>query len=225
MATLPLIAVNVVVFLQQRSMPPELQERFVYWFGLVPARNSLTGGGWTNWWPFVTHMFLHANWPHLVGNMWTLWIFGDNVEDRMGTGRFFLFYLLGGIVAGLAQFFMIPHARVPMVGASGAVAGVLGAYFILFPNAHIIAMLPVFFYPLFFAVPAATYLLFWFLSQWWAGWLSRLMPAQTGGVAWWAHIGGFLFGVFAHPLFVGRPRTARRRAPDEWGWEEVWQRQ
>ncbi len=229
-ATIGLIVVNILIFLQQRGLPPALQERFVYLFGLVPAR--FTQPAWAermglplaDWWPFLTHMFLHANWPHLIGNMWSLWIFGDNIEDRMGSGRFLLFYLLGGVAAGLAQFYMMPTSRVPMVGASGAVAAVLGAYFLLYPTARIIAMFPVFFYPFFFAVPAATYLFFWFLSQWWAAGLSQLMPARTGGVAWWAHIGGFLFGLLAHPFFTARRRPCRRRSRDEWAWEEFWQR-
>lgn len=230
LATIGIIAINVLVFLQQRALPPELQERFVYLFGLVPARYTQPGWAWRTglpiggWWPFLTHMFLHANWPHLIGNMWSLWIFGDNVEDRMGSLRFLLFYLLGGLAAAVAQFWMMPEARIPMVGASGAVASVLGAYFVLFPSSRIVTMVPVFLYPIFFAVPAATYLLFWFLSQWWAGMLSRLMPMRTGGVAWWAHIGGFVFGFLMHPLFTPRRRPCRRRARDEWSWEEVWQR-
>jgi len=229
-ATLGLIAVNVLIFLQQRSLSPAMQERLVFLFGLVPLRYTAPdlasqygvppGDGW----PFLTHMFLHANWPHLIGNMWTLWIFGDNVEDRMGPVRFLLFYLLGGLAAAAAQLYAIPLASVPMVGASGAVAAVLGAYFLLYPTARVIALVPVFFYPLFVAVPAATYLLVWFLSQWWAGWLSSFAPTRGGGIAWWAHIGGFVFGLAAHRLFVGRRRVCRRRARDEWAWEEFWQR-
>lgn len=228
-ATLGLIAVNVLVFFQQRALPPPLQERFVFLFGLVPLRytapkialwHGLPPG---DIWPLLTHMFLHANWPHLIGNMWTLWIFGDNVEDRMGSVRFLLFYLLGGLAAAAAQIYAIPTATTPMVGASGAVAAVLGAYFLLYPTARVITLVPVFFYPLFFAVPAATYLLVWFLSQWWAGWLFSLAPTR-GGVAWWAHIGGFVFGLLAHRLFVVRRRFCRRRARDEWAWEEFWQR-
>ncbi len=227
-ATLALIAANALVFGFQRSLPPEIQERFVYLFGLVPAR--FTHPAWAArmglpvdvWWPFLTHMFLHANLPHLIGNLWTLWIFGDNVEDRMGGGRFLLFYVLGGLAAGLAQFFMMPAARAPMVGASGAVAAVLGAYFILYPTARVITLVPIFFYPLFFAIPAALYLLFWFLSQWWAVALAQWMPLRTGGVAWWAHIGGFVFGFLAHPFFVARRRGCRRRMRDERMWEEFW---
>jgi len=225
-----LIALNILAFWFQRSLPPLLEERFVYLFGIVPVRYSHPAWAWRmglpadDWWPFLTHMFLHANWPHLIGNMWTLWIFGDNVEDRMGTGRFLLFYLLGGVAAGAAQFVMAPNARVPMVGASGAVAAVLGAYFWLFPRARVVTVFPILFYPFFFALPAATYLLFWFLSQGWAAMLSAAAPARSGGVAWWAHVGGFVFGLAAHRLFLARRRPCRRRARDEYGWEEVWNR-
>ena len=227
LATLSLIAANVLVFIWHRSLSIAQQELVVYWLGLVPARYtnllSANPSGWPmfGWWPFLTHMFLHANLPHLIGNMWSLWIFGDNVEDRMGSGRFLIFYLLGGLAAAAAQILMHPSARLPMVGASGAVAAVLGAYFLLFPRSQIIAFAPVLFYPLFFTVPAATYLLFWFLSQWWAGTLSQLMPARTGGIAWWAHIGGFLFGLFLHPLFMISRRRCRR-LPEEFFWEEFW---
>lgn len=229
-ATIALIAVNTLVFLHQRALSPELQERFVFLFGLVPARDTQRAwsGPWgfsvAEVWPFLTHLFVHANGPHLIGNLWTLWIFGDNVEDRMGSARFIVFYLLGGLAAAAAQCYAMPGARVPMVGASGAVAAVLGAYFVLFPAARIITLVPILFYPLFFALPAATYLMIWFLTQWWAGWLSSLAPTRSGGIAWWAHIGGFVFGLATHRLFVLRRRYCRRRSRDERTWEEFWQR-
>lgn len=216
--TWTLIGVNTLVFLFQTALPPPILERFVYFFGLVPARYSHPA--WARWvglptdtiWPFITHMFLHGNWEHLIGNMWTLWIFGDNVEDRMGPGLFLVFYLLSGVSAGLAQFVMAAHSRVPMVGASGAVAGVLGAYFVMFPRARVLTVLPILFYPMFIKIPAVTYLLVWFVSQLWAGVSQTLVPVSIGGgIAWWAHIGGFVFGLFVHPLFKGRRRCAERR--------------
>ncbi len=214
--TWALIGANTLVFLFQSALPPDALERFVYLFGMVPAR--YTSPGWARWfglpagtlWPFVTHMFLHGNLAHLLGNMWTLWIFGDNVEDRMGPFRFLLFYLLGGLAAALAQFAMTIHSRVPMVGASGAVAGVLGAYFIMFPRSRVLTIVPIFFYPLFVEIPAVTYLLVWFVSQLWAGMLHTLAPVSIGGIAWCAHIGGFVFGLLAHPFFASPRRCAER---------------
>src|SRR5207237_8668834 len=142
-----------------------------YLLVIVPAR--YTHPAWAQWvgvpiddyWPFLTCMFLHGSWSHVIGNMWTLWIFGDNVEDRMGPVRFLAFYLLTGVAAGLTHWFTNLDSTVPTVGASGAIAGVLGAYFILFPHSRIIVLFPVFFWPFFFELPAVMYLLFWFLSQ------------------------------------------------------------
>lgn len=230
LVTWALIAVNGLVFVFQTLLPPDQLERFIYLFGMVPARYTVPV--WARWFglpsgtlvPFFTHMFLHGNWGHLLGNMWTLWIFGDNVEDRMGPLRYLVFYLLSGLTAALVQFFFSTQSRVPMVGASGAIAGVLGAYFVLFPRSRVIALFPVLFYPVFFEVPAVTYLFVWFLAQLWAGTLQGLSPVPTiGGVAWWAHIGGFLFGLFLHPLFLGLPRCRPRRwQRDEYGVEGAW---
>ena len=167
-------------------------------------------------------MFLHGGWAHIIGNMWTLWIFGDNVEDRMGPVRFTVFYILCGLVAGVVHWFTNPHSAVPTVGASGAIAGVMGAYFVLFPHARVVVMVPVFFYPLFFEVPAVTYLLFWALSQVFSGTMAIAGPGEVGGVAWWAHVGGFTAGLVLHALFVQPRRTIRRLQPDEYGSERAW---
>lgn len=227
--TWALIAANTAVFVFQTLLPQEALERFVYVFGMVPAR--FTQPAWARWvglrpslWPFLTHMFLHGNLPHLIGNMWTLWIFGDNVEDRMGHLRFLLFYVLSGLAAAVAQFWFSAGSRIPMVGASGAIAGVLGAYFIMFPRSRVITMLPIFFYPVFYELPAVTYLFIWFLTQLWAGTVQGLSGVSTmGGVAWWAHVGGFVFGVLFHRLFVSSRRCVRRRwQRDEYGIEGAW---
>jgi membrane associated rhomboid family serine protease len=161
-------------------------------------------------------MFLHGGWVHFLSNMWTLFIFGDNVEDRMGSGRFLLFYLLGGVLAGLAQAFVDPASRVPAIGASGAIAAVLGAYFLFFPGSRVITFVPVFFLPWFVEIPSFIYLGFWFISQLFSGVaaLATVSGVAGGGVAWWAHVGGFVAG-----LLLARPFAAGRRYrswyPDE----------
>jgi membrane associated rhomboid family serine protease len=230
--TWTLIAINVAVFLYEVSLDPEQLEELIYLFGVVPARYShpawaqAVGFPVDNYFPFLTSMFLHGGWLHVIGNMWTLWIFGDNVEDQMGRGRFLVFYLLMGLAAGLTHWFTNADSTVPTIGASGAIAGVLGAYFLLFPRARMIVMFPVFFFPFFFELPAFVYLLFWFLSQVLSGTVSGLRgAANTGGVAWWAHVGGFAAGMLFHRLFV----LARLAAPrgfqrDEMGVEGAWSR-
>jgi membrane associated rhomboid family serine protease len=228
--TWSLIAVNTAVFLFETSLDPVTLERLFYFFGLVPARYShpdwalrfgLPVGSYT---PFMTSMFLHGGWLHLIGNMWTLWIFGDNVEDRMGPARFLSFYLLTGLISGITHFYTNIDSIVPTVGASGAVAGVLGAYFILFPHSRIIVLFPVFLFPFFFEVPAGIYLLFWWMTQLLSGTFAGLTAESVAGVAWWAHVGGFGSGVVLHRLFLLRRRDRPRRfEPDETGIEGAWQ--
>ncbi len=227
-ATWLLIFANALVFLFELAMPEATLQRFFYYFGIVPAR--YTHPDWAMWaglpvddyWPFLTSMFLHGGWMHIIGNMWTLWIFGDNVEDRMGPVRFTVFYLLCGIAAGMVHWFTNPHSTIPTVGASGAIAGVLGAYFFLFPTARVVVMVPLLFLPFFFELPAVVYLAFWALTQVFSGTLALASPQNVGGVAWWAHVGGFLTGVVLHFLFVRRGRSYRRPARDEFGWEAGW---
>jgi membrane associated rhomboid family serine protease len=224
--TWALIAVNAAVFLCELQFAPEQLEQFFYLLGIVPARYShpewarSIGFPIDDYWPFVTSMFLHGGWLHLIANMWTLWLFGKAVEDRMGRMRFLLFYLLTGLAAGLAHWFTNADSTIPTVGASGAIAGVLGAYFILYPHARIIVMLPILFFPFFFELPALIYIGFWFLSQVYSGTLSGLGPNDVGGVAWWAHVGGFLAGVVVHRLFL----LPRGYEPDEYEIEQTWAR-
>jgi membrane associated rhomboid family serine protease len=228
LAVYALIAMNVLIFGIELSLPDKELERLFYLLGIVPAR--YTHPQWAAWvgfpvndyWPFLTSMFLHGGWAHIIGNMWTLWIFGDNVEDRMGPWRFTLFYLLCGLVAGVVHWFTNPHSTVPTVGASGAIAGVLGAYFVLFPRSQIVVMVPILFIPLFFEVPAVVYLLFWALSQVFIGTLALAGPENVAGVAWWAHVGGFAAGLLLHPLFLRSRRVIRRFQPDEYGIEGAW---
>src|SRR5207237_10660619 len=150
-----------------------------------------------------------------------LWIFGDNVEERMGTMRFLVFYFVCGLVAVLVHFFTNLNSSLPTVGASGAIAGVMGAYFLLFPNARVITLIPLFFLPLFVEIPAITYLGFWILSQIFSGALSLGLPEDVGGVAFWAHVGGFINGAVLHWLFVKRRDDDRSLSPDEWGMGEA----
>ncbi|MGA2409271.1 MAG: rhomboid family intramembrane serine protease [Candidatus Binataceae bacterium] len=160
----------------------------------------------------VTAMFLHAGLLHIAGNMLYLFIFGPAVEQRMGSWRYLPFYLLAGIAAGLATIAMGPASRVPVIGASGAIAGVLGAYFVLYPRGRITTILPLFVFIQVIEVPAVFYLLAWFAVQLYAGIASGAPGPLAGGVAWWAHVGGFLFGVGTAPLLVHRPKPKRRPA-------------
>ncbi len=214
-----LVAVNVYVFIRELALPPDSTEQFIYLFGLVPAR--FTHPDWAarvgfphTYWPFLSTMFLHGGWLHIIGNMWVLWIFGDNVEDRMGPVRFLIFYLLCGLAAGVVHVLTNPGSRVPAVGASGAIAGVMAAYFVLFPRARIVAMFPILFYPVFFQVPAFLYLGFWFLTQFFSGTLAIATHREVSGIAWWAHIGGFGAGILTFALFL-RPRETRPAVPGD----------
>jgi membrane associated rhomboid family serine protease len=219
-AVLGLILVNSAVFLVELALPEETLERVFRLFGVVPAGLAEEPERWGS---LVTHMFLHGGWMHVLGNLWTLWIFGDNVEDRMGTRRFLVFYFLCGLAAGVVHCLLNPGSTVPTIGASGAISGVMGAYFLLFPRARLILMMPVLFYPVFFELPAFTYLAYWLATQILSGTVTTLLaPEQTGGVAWWAHVGGFAAGVFLHRFFIRRGRSWRRYQPDECWIEGAW---
>lgn len=207
-----LIAVNALVFFFMWGLAPQAQETFVMQFGLVPA--ALDASRPASLLPFFTHMFLHGGWLHFLGNVWTLYIFGDNVEDRMGSTIFLLFYLVGGLLAAVAQVFFLQNSAIPLVGASGAIAAVMGAYFAYYPRARVLTLVPLFFIGWFVNLPAVIYLGFWFLSQVFSGVMELASGAMAmGGIAWWAHIGGFVFGaIFAYPL----ARRASRWYPDEY---------
>jgi membrane associated rhomboid family serine protease len=212
-ATWTLIVVNVLAFLREISLAPPLAEKFVHVFGLIPAR--YTHPDWAvsvgldphSYWPFLTMMFLHGGWLHIIGNMWFLGIFGDNVEDRMGPLRFLAFCLLCGFAAGLVHTITNIDSTVPALGASGAVAGVMGAYIVMYPKARILAMFPIVFWPIFFEVPAVLYLGFWFLMQFFSGTAAVFSGQQAGGIAWWAHVGGFVTGMLTFWIFLRGPRS------------------
>lgn len=202
-----LIIINLLVFLVETRLSPVQLEGFLRTWGLVPAQvdplNPLT------WTPFLTHMFLHGGWYHFLSNMWILFIFGDNVEDRIGSLRYLVFYLLGGIAAGAAQMLLTSNPTIVAIGASGAIAAVMGAYFLFYPRARIITIIPIWIIPWFVQVPALVFLGLWFISQLFSGVLSLATAsgAAMGGIAWWAHIGGFLFGLLAAKLFaLGKPQ-------------------
>jgi len=203
-----IIVVNVLVFLVQMTQGPHL-ERFIYYYGLVPARyfvpqlaDYFTVGEQV--FALLSFMFLHGGFWHLLGNMWSLYIFGDNVEDHLGPLRYGAFYLLCGLASGLAHTLVHRTSGVPTIGTSGAIAGVMGAYFILLPGSRILTLIPILFIPCFIEIPAYFFLGMWFLMQF-------LSAASTGeasaGVAWWAHIGGFVFGMLLLKGFDALPGT------------------
>ncbi len=207
------IALNVAVFLYELSLGSAIQP-FVKEWGFLPVRLSLAlhgDGGPTLGAVAVTvfsSMFLHGGWAHLIGNMWYLWIFGDNVEDRLGHARFLLFYLAAGVVAALVQYATSPDSSLPTVGASGAIAGVLGAYAVAFPRARVITLVPLVIFFQVLPLPALVVLGLWFVYQFLFGTLS-LASTATGGIAFWAHVGGFAFGALVM-LILGRPRPRAR---------------
>ena len=199
--TIALIAINVLVFLYELSLGRAVDAFTLYW-GLVPAAFS--------WVTVLTSMFLHGGFLHVAGNMLYLWIFGDNVEDRMGHGRFLVFYLLCGVAAALAQTITAPDSVIPMVGASGAIAGVMGAYFVLYPKSRIVTLIPIFFFFQVIEVPAILFLGIWFLMQFLSGLGSIVSVASgsSGGVAFWAHVAGFVAGISGVVVFR-RPERQR----------------
>ncbi len=204
-----LIIINGVVFFLEWSLSPDELTNFINSFALTPALVSLSNP--MSILPFFTHMFLHGSWVHIISNVWILFIFGDNVEDRMGSSKYLVFYLVGGIAAALIQFFLTSDPTLPMVGASGAIAAVMGAYLLFFPRARVHTFIPIFIFPWFIQVPAVIFLGLWFVTQLFSGVLT-LAPqtaSAEGGVAWWAHIGGFAFGLVMASVFANRkkPRT------------------
>jgi membrane associated rhomboid family serine protease len=162
----------------------------------------------------LTSMFLHGSWMHLLGNMWFMWIFGNNIEDSMGHVRFVVFYVACGVAAALAQVFASPASAIPMVGASGAISGVMGAYLLLYPRVRVFAMVPIGIIPVSIALPAWTMLIYWVVIQVISG-LSGLLAEERGGVAFWAHVGGFLAGLVLIKLFA-RPRDVQAHRSGHW---------
>jgi membrane associated rhomboid family serine protease len=199
--TITLIVVNTLIYLFGALLTARAHDAFIIGFGLVPAYFSLVNA--------LTSMFVHGGVAHLAGNMLFLWIFGDNVEDRLGHGRFLVFYLLCGVTAAVSQTLLQPDSLVPMVGASGAIAGVMGAYLVLYPHSRVLMLFP---FPLFlFELPAIVFLAIWFVVQFLNG-INQLpifeQDAISGGVAFWAHVMGFVAGLILVP-FMKRPERTR----------------
>jgi membrane associated rhomboid family serine protease len=203
-----IIGLNVLLFLVELSQGDTFT-RFILTYGLVPARYSVPEiaayfSSWQQVLALFSFMFLHGGFWHLLGNMWSLYIFGDNVEDRLGPLRYLLFYVLCGWASGLSHLFLNWHSQVPTIGASGAIAGVMGAYLVLYPRARILTLIPIFIIPYFAEIPAFFFLGIWVLFQFFS---AAAASGQSSGIAWWAHIGGFLFGIVFLKLFLSIPET------------------
>lgn len=218
-----LLTANALVFLFQVFMPERQAIEFTHLFGLIPAR--IMHPGWAEWVGFpaqwgatlVSHMFLHAGWMHFLLNMWMLWIFGDNVEDVMGLARFVIFYLSCGLGAILTHLLFNMNSTIPVVGASGAIAGVMGAYLLLYPHARVVAFVPIFFLPYFFEVPAVIFLGIWFIIQIISGVFSLMFQGPMGGgIAWWAHIGGFVAGMALVKVFQKQDTCRHCTSLEQW---------
>ena len=210
LATVVLIVANVLIFLWEVNLGKGLG-RALWELGVVPIRYSDPDAarfiGSSEILPLFSSMFLHGGWLHLIGNMWILWIFGDNVEDRLGSGRYLALYLASGVAAAVMHIYTNFHSNIPTIGASGAVAGVMGAYFRFYPHAKVETIIPPFFLGPYFVLPAVLFLGWWFFLQFFNGALSLAVGSKGfGGIAWWAHVGGFAFG-------VGVCLFARRKVP------------
>ena len=210
-----IIILNGLVFYYELRLSPSQLNTFIEQYAIVPARIQLFNP--LTWGTIFTSMFIHVGWVHILSNLWVLFIFGDNVEDRMGSFRYLIFYLLSGLAAGFMQAFVDPTSTVPSIGASGAIAGVLGAYFSFFPTAKILTLIPVFIIPWFIQVSAWIFLAFWFVTQLVPGLLS-LGSQSAGGIAWWAHVGGFIFGLVLSRLFAYRKKPSTFYPDQYWPW-------
>ncbi len=203
-----IISLNVLAFLWQLLQGPHLKEAF-YLYGIVPIRYSdpeisSQFSNFQQWLPFLTSMFLHGGILHILGNMWFLYIFGDNIEDRLGHLRYLLFYLLCGLAAGLIHLLTNWDSKIPTIGASGAISGVMGAYLLLYPRSRILTLIPIFVFFQFIEVPAFIFLGYWLLIQLFS---ASFTPRNVGGIAFWAHIGGFIAGLLFIKIFDVIPRT------------------
>jgi len=210
-----IIALNTIAFVSELLLAPQGQERLIFFLGIVPARYMGGQGLFEHtvagdYLPFLTGMFLHGGWLHFLGNMWFLWLFGDNVEDRIGHFRYFLFYILCGILSSLVHILVNAGSLIPTIGASGAIAGVMGAYFVMYPQARIVTLIPIFFFIEIIQIPAFIFLGIWFFMQLQSGALALAGTGQSGGIAFWAHIGGFIAGILLLVIFLKTGRNRRR---------------
>jgi membrane associated rhomboid family serine protease len=204
--TVTLIALNALAWFYELSVPDDRLQAFLQTYGVVPAAFSAP--------TLFTSMFLHGSWSHVIGNMWFLWIFGDNIEDRLGHGRYVAFYVACGVGAAIGHIMIEPSSTLPTIGASGAIAGVMGAYFVLYPHSRVLTLIPLFIYWEIVELPAIFLLGFWFLMQLFGagvGAIGQAAGAESGGVAFIAHVAGFVLGALA--MFV---LGASRREPRRW---------
>lgn len=200
--TVLIIVINIIIFIFEAILPKNLTEIFIQYFGFIPTEltksilyMSIDYIG-INIITIFSSMFIHGSFMHLISNMWALWLFGDNVEDRVGHLKFLIIYLLSGFMAAITHYIFNINSSVVTIGASGAIAGVMGIYFVLYPFAKIRTLFIVLWLPFFINIPAFIYIGFWFISQISNGILTLFGPVYGFGIAWWAHIGGFLFGIF-----------------------------
>jgi len=207
-ANILIIILNVLAFLWQLAQGPHLKEA-LFLYGIVPIRYSdpeisMQFSTFQQWFPFLASMFLHGGFLHILGNMWFLYIFGDNIEDRLGHLRYFFFYIFCGVAAGLVHLLTNWNSKIPTIGASGAISGVMGAYLLLYPHSRILTLIPIFFFFQFVEIPAFIFLGYWLLLQLFS---ASLTPRHVGGIAWWAHIGGFIVGLIFIKIFDAIPKT------------------
>jgi membrane associated rhomboid family serine protease len=200
--TITIIVLNAVAWLYELALPGDVLPLFLQVYGVVPAQFAAS--------TLLTSMFLHGSWSHVIGNMWYLWIFGDNIEDRLGHGRFVVFYLLCGFVAAIGQTLIDPDSTLPMIGASGAIAGVMGAYFVLYPRSRVLTLVPLIIFWEVIELPAIMLLGFWFFMQLFNAGAIAITASTGGGVAFMAHVAGFAAGVAGIFLF------RRRRKPEQY---------
>jgi membrane associated rhomboid family serine protease len=197
-----LIILNALAFYYEWQLGEAQLNRFIHTWGLVPSQ--LIADPADTWITIFSSMFLHGGWFHLLSNMWILIIFGDNIEERFGSASYLIFYLLSGVAAALLDVYISAGSSTPTIGASGAIAGVLGAYLIQFPKARVASLVPIIFIFTIIEIPAVIFLGFWFVLQLFSGWQILQGADVSGGIAWWAHIGGFVFGMLTSFLFVRR---------------------
>lgn len=215
-----IIVINIAAFIFEMALTPQVRTLLFHLLGIVPARYffpdwaSSVGYPAKDLVPFVSYMFLHGSFLHIAFNMWTLWVFADNVEDATGHMRFLIFYLLCGIIAGGIQLAISPESTAPIIGASGAIAGIMGAYLVLYPHSHILTLFPIIIIPYFIKLPAALFLIVWFLIQLFSGIFAK-MSGDAQSVAWGAHIGGFIAGAILIRLFVRKDRCKYCYNPED----------
>lgn len=215
--TVLLIVANFIVFFHQISLSPAAGDAFIRMYGLVPRRIELAMAGRhyslvQAFVPLFTCMFLHGGWLHIIGNMWFLWIFGGNVEDRMGSASYLIFYVICGLGSGISQVAFSWGSAIPSIGASGAISGVLGAYILFFPRSRILSLVPLLIIWFLARIPAWIFIGLWFIVEFLSG-LGSLTTETSGGIAWWAHVGGFLLGVILAKSFAS---SSPRRPASAW---------